>query len=59
MVSCLDETNFRFPETMPLTTHLEDLLEQNVNDEYYLTEKTIEGLKMHNKRHKEKGTGFM
>ena len=59
MVSCLDETNFRFPETMPLTTHLEDLLEQNVNDEYYLTEKTIEGFKMHNKRHEEKGTGFM
>lgn len=59
MVSCLDDTNFKFPDTIPLTTHLEDLLERNVSDEYYLTEKTIEGFAMHNRRHEEKGTGFM
>lgn len=59
MVSCLDDTNFRFPDKVPLTTHLEDLLERNVGEEYYLTEKTIEGFRMHNERHEAKGTGFM
>lgn len=59
MVSTRDETNFRFPDPVPLEVFLEDLLEDNVGDGYYLSEKSIEGFMKHNEHHKAKGTGFM
>ncbi len=37
---------------------LKDILEKEVNEKYYLSEKMIAGMTAHAERHKEKGTGF-
>ena len=50
--------DFNFPIKSPLLNKLKDILEQNVNDKYYLSQKMIEGFSNHKERHKEKGTGF-
>lgn len=50
---------FRFPKKFPLDITLKDLLEDNVNEKYYLSQKMIDGFNRHKKRHKDKGTGFM
>lgn len=34
--------DFTFPETIPLTTRLKDILEQNVDEKYYLPDERIE-----------------
>ena len=34
--------DYKFPETIPLTTHLKDMLEQNVDEKYYLPDDRIE-----------------
>tara|TARA_R110001592_G_scaffold354097_1_gene653494 strand:+ start:45 stop:1232 length:1188 start_codon:yes stop_codon:yes gene_type:complete len=51
-------TEFRFPKKIQLQLRLKDILEQEVNDKYYLSEKMIESFSNHKERHKEKGTGF-
>ena len=38
----VDVKGFTFPETIPLTTRLKDMLEQNVNERYYLPDDRIE-----------------
>ena len=49
MVSILDESaRYEFPQPMPLTLRLKDVLEDKVDERYYLSEKAIEGL---NRRH--------
>lgn len=50
---------YSFPEGFELKTELKDLLEENVPDCYYLSDKVVEGFRLHNEKHKEKGTGFM
>lgn len=50
--------DFNFPIKSPLLNKLKDILEQDVNDKYYLSQKMIEGFSNHKERHKEKGTGF-
>ena len=50
--------DFNFPIKLPLLNKLKDILEQDVNDKYYLSQKMIEGFSNHKERHKEKGTGF-
>lgn len=35
-------TDFTFPETIPLTTRLKDVLEKNVDEKYYLPDERIE-----------------
>ena len=37
-----DTNGFTFPEIVPLTTRLKDMLEQNVNEKYYLPDDRIE-----------------
>lgn len=49
---------FNFPVKITLKLRLKDILEQDVNDKYYLSQKMIEGFSNHKERHKEKGTGF-
>jgi len=49
---------FNFPGKMPLKLKLKDILEQDVNHKYYLSQKMIKGFSNHKERHKEKGTGF-
>lgn len=49
---------FEFPEPQPLTVKLKDILEDEVNERYYLSEKAIAGFMRHNENHERKGTGF-
>lgn len=44
LVSILDENaSYCFPEKMPLTKRLKDVLEQNVDEKYYLSDRMLEG----------------
>jgi len=52
------DNNFRFPKEILLKLKLKDLLQINVNDKYYLSDKMIEGFKNHKNKHEEKGNGF-
>ena len=59
MVSIRDcDQAFYFPEPMPLTKRLKDVLEAHVDEKYYLSDKVIEGFNAHAERHKESGNGF-
>lgn len=49
---------FVFPKGIPLKLRLKDILEPEVDEKYYLSEKMLTMLTMHSERHKEKGTGF-
>ena len=52
------DNNFRFPKEINLKNKLKDLLQINVDDKYYLSDKMIEGFKNHKNKHEEKGNGF-
>lgn len=54
-----DHKPFKFPEPVPLTTRLKDVLEPEVDDKYVLSDKSIEGFLQHNENHEAKGTGFI
>lgn len=59
MVSILDEdASFHFPEPFPLEKKLKDVLESNVDEKYYLSEKIIKGFLAHAERHKNDGFKF-
>jgi DNA (cytosine-5)-methyltransferase 1 len=45
------DNNFRFPAEEHLTKRLKDVLETDVPEKYYLSEKLIKGFLAHNKRH--------
>jgi DNA (cytosine-5)-methyltransferase 1 len=47
--------DFNFPSKSRLLNKLKDILEQDVNAKYYLSQKMIEGFSNHKERHKEKG----
>ena len=44
MVSILGEYNYNFPKPIPLQTRLKDILEDNVDEKYYLSEAMIKYL---------------
>jgi DNA (cytosine-5)-methyltransferase 1 len=50
--------SFNFPKEMPLTKTLKDVLQNGVDEKYYLSQKMIDGFSKHKERHQEKGTGF-
>lgn len=52
------DNNFRFPVEEHLTKRLKDVLENDVNDKYFLSEKTIENLIEYDKKQKIAGNGF-
>ena len=52
----VDNGDFVFPEEFELSTFLKDVLEENVDDKYYLSEKSISGFLTLN--YKEGGPGF-
>ena len=59
MVSILDENaSYHFPEPFPLEKKLKDVLESNVDEKYYLSEKYINGFLAHAERHKNDGFKF-
>jgi DNA (cytosine-5)-methyltransferase 1 len=49
---------FRFPVGWPLEIRLRDILEENVPEKYFLSDKMVAGLIQHNENSKEKGRGF-
>lgn len=53
------DNSFRFPVEEHLTKRLKDVLENEVADKYFLSEKMIDGFTRHNKNHNDKGTGFI
>lgn len=55
-----DQDNiFTFPKEIPLDKRLKDVLEDNIDEKYFLSEKMIDGFLKHNENHNEKGTGFI
>lgn len=54
----IDNGTFTFPEGFPLELRLKDMLEDVVDEKYYLSEKAIAGFNEHLKRNLEKGNGF-
>jgi DNA (cytosine-5)-methyltransferase 1 len=52
------DNKFQFPKAEYLSKKLKDVLEDNVQDKYFLSEKTIENLLVYNERQKENETGF-
>lgn len=58
MVSILGNYFYEFPKKKPLELKLKDMLEDKVDEKYYLSEKTIEMFMKYNERQKEKGTTF-
>jgi DNA (cytosine-5)-methyltransferase 1 len=52
------DNNFQFPKEEYLTKRLKDVLENNVEDKYFLNENTIEKLIEYDIKQKENGNGF-
>lgn len=49
---------YEFPETIPLTKRLKDILEKNVDEKYYLSDERIAKIKLWDARQRENGNGF-
>ena len=54
----LDNGMFQFPEPIELQLRLKDVLNEVVDEKFYLSEKAIQGLVNHKERNLEKGNGF-
>ena len=52
------DKGFEFPEPFPLKLRLKDMLDDDVDEKFYLSTKCIEGFVRHRDRHEAKGTGF-
>lgn len=50
--------NFKFPSPIFLKNKLKDILETEVHEKYYLSEKAIKGVLNHAAKHQLKGNGF-
>lgn len=60
MVSILDcEQPYYFPKPVPLTKRIKDVLEDNVPEEYFLSERMLKGFERHNENHKARGNCFI
>lgn len=49
---------FNFAEPEPLKLLLRDMLEEEVDEKYYLSDKMIDGFMKHKERHEDRGNGF-
>jgi DNA (cytosine-5)-methyltransferase 1 len=58
MVSALGDHYYEFPTPNPLKLRLKDLLEDEVDEKYYLSDKTIEMLIKHTEKKQAQGCGF-
>lgn len=58
MVSILGEWNYDFPHPIPLQKKMKDLLEDKVDEKYYLSDKTIEMFTNLSNRNKARNVGF-
>lgn len=55
----IDDGKFEFPQPFDNGVRLKDVLEDNVDEKYYLTDTMIRGFIKHNENHTAKGTGFI
>lgn len=53
------DMTYYFPQPFKLEKRLLNVLEDKVDERYYISETTLNGYIEHNKRHEEKGTGFL
>ena len=58
LISMLDDRSYYFPRAIKLEKRLKDVLEQNVDEKYYLSDKMVEGFELHRQRMEERGNGF-
>lgn len=59
MISILDrEASYHFPEPFKLEKRLKDVLEQNVDEKYYLSDRTVQSFAEHCERKQAEGCGF-
>ena len=58
MVSILGDYNYTFPKKQELKLKLKDMLEDNVDEKYYLSDKMIDFFTHNEEKQKEKGNGF-
>lgn len=58
MVSILGEWFYEFPKKKPLKLKLKDMLEDKVDEKYYLSDKVIESFVRYNEKQKEMGNTF-
>ena len=58
MVSILGDYSYSFPKPIPLKLKLKDLLEENVDEKYYLSDKMIEFFTKNEEKQKENRNGF-
>lgn len=58
MVSILGGCRFEFPEGFPLELRLKDMLEDDPDPRFYISDKALAGMKRHKDRHDSKGHGF-
>ena len=60
MVSILNpDRMYHFPKPFEANLVLNDVLEDKVEEKYYLSKKIVDGFLEHNKNHHKKGTGFL
>lgn len=52
------EPKYYFPKPFPLTKRLKDVLEENVDEKYYLSDERIQGLINSTEKERERGNGF-
>lgn len=58
MVSLLGDYYYSFPKPQKLTVRLKDFLDKNVDEKYYLSDKTVEMFIEHTRKQQAKGNGF-
>ena len=58
MVSVLGDYTYEFPKEFPLELRLKDMLEDSVDEKFYISNKALDGFVERAKKAKEKGNGF-
>ena len=58
LVSILGGERYSFPKPFPLELRLKDMLEKEVDEKYYLSDKTIQSFTQHCERKQAEGCGF-
>ena len=54
----IDDGKFTFPEPVPLKLRLKDMLEEEADEKFYLSDRAIAGFNRHAERHADRGNGF-
>lgn len=58
IIATLKKSKFDFPEPLGISTKVKDILEELVDDKYFISDKAWKGHQDRKKKHLEKGNGF-